>query len=68
MGEPGCCGEVYARPLAAGVPGLFMDLETAELVKVSANAFLATKISFINAMAEICETAGADVVRLAEAL
>ena len=60
--------EVYARPLAAGVPGLFMDLETAELVKVSANAFLATKISFINAMAEICETAGADVVRLAEAL
>ncbi len=60
--------EVYARPLAAGVPGLFMDLETAKLVKVSANAFLATKISFINAMAEICETAGADVVRLAEAL
>ena len=45
-----------------------MDLETAELVKLAANAFLATKISFINAMAEICEAAGADVVPLAEAL
>jgi UDPglucose 6-dehydrogenase len=45
-----------------------MDLETAELVKVAANAFLATKISFINAMAEVCEAAGADVVRLAAAL
>ena len=42
---------VYAKPLAAGIPALVMDLETAELVKVSANAFLATKISFINAMA-----------------
>ena len=45
-----------------------MDLETAELVKVAANAFLATKISFINAMAEVCEVAGADVTPLAEAL
>jgi UDPglucose 6-dehydrogenase len=60
--------QVYAQPLAAGTPGLVMDLETAELVKVAANAFLATKISFINAMAEVCEAAGADVVRLAEAL
>src|ERR1022692_2211312 len=60
--------QVYAQPLTAGVPGLSMDLETAELVKVSANAFLATKISFINAMAEVCEAVGADVVRLAEAL
>jgi UDPglucose 6-dehydrogenase len=59
---------VYARPLAGGIPALVMDLETAELVKVAANAFLATKISFINAMAEVCEAAGADVVRLAEAL
>ena len=59
---------VYEQPLAAGTPGLAMDLETAELVKVAANAFLATKISFINAMAEVCEAAGADVVRLAEAL
>ncbi|HUZ38662.1 MAG TPA: UDP-glucose/GDP-mannose dehydrogenase family protein [Streptosporangiaceae bacterium] len=64
----GLLREIYAQPLAAGVPGLVMDLETAELVKVSANAFLATKISFINAMAEVCEAAGADVVRLAEAL
>jgi nucleotide sugar dehydrogenase len=60
--------QVYAAPLDSGVPGLFMDLETAELTKVSANAFLATKISFINAMAEVCEKAGADVARLAEAL
>ena len=60
--------QVYTAPLASGIPWLAMDLETAELVKVSANAFLATKISFINAMAEVCEKAGADVVRLAEAL
>ena len=60
--------EVYATPLADGVPLLVMDLETAELVKVAANAFLATKLSFINAMAEICEEAGADVIPLAEAL
>ena len=64
----GILRQVYAQALRAGVPGLTMDLETAELVKVSANAFLATKISFINAMAEVCETVGADVVRLAEAL
>jgi UDPglucose 6-dehydrogenase len=60
--------EVYVTPLAHGVPMLVMDLETAELVKVAANAFLATKISFINAMAEVCEQAGADVIPLAEAL
>jgi UDPglucose 6-dehydrogenase len=60
--------EVYATPLAAGIPLLVMDLETAELVKVAANAFLATRISFINAMAEVCEQAGADVIPLAEAL
>ena len=64
----GTLQEVYAPALGAGVPGLVMDLETAELVKVSANAFLATKISFINGMAEVCETVGADVLRLAEAL
>lgn len=44
------------------------DLATAELVKSAANAFLATKISFINAMAEVCETSGADIQPLAEAL
>ena len=59
---------VYAAPIAAGTPVLCCDLATAELVKVSANAFLATKISFINAIAEICEAAGADVSLLADAL
>src|SRR5258708_21134579 len=59
---------VYARPLAQGVPVLVMDMETAELVKVSANAFLATRLSFINVLAEVCEATGADVVKLAGAL
>ncbi len=57
--------EVYAEPLAAGVPLLVTDLETAELAKIAANSFLATKISFINAMAEICEVAGGDIRALA---
>ncbi|OFI38946.1 UDP-glucose 6-dehydrogenase [Arthrobacter sp. SW1] len=60
--------EVYAEPIAAGVPRMVMDYATAELVKTAANSFLATKISFINAMAEVCEATGADVVRLAEAI
>ncbi|ANE04997.1 UDP-glucose 6-dehydrogenase [Corynebacterium crudilactis] len=60
--------EVYATALAADTPFLVTDLATAELVKVSANAFLATKISFINAVAEICEQTGADVVALADAI
>jgi UDPglucose 6-dehydrogenase len=60
--------EVYRGPLEAGSPLLVMDLETAELVKAAANAFLATKISFINAMAQVCEQAGGDVLALAEAL
>ncbi|MGP4113978.1 UDP-glucose dehydrogenase family protein [Streptomyces sp. 4N509B] len=60
--------EVYATPVAEGSPFLVTDLPTAELVKTAANAFLSTKISFINAMAEICEAAGGDVLRLAEAL
>ena len=59
---------VYADPLAAGVPLICADYPTAELVKTAANAFLATKISFINAMAEVCEAAGADVATLAEAI
>ncbi len=59
---------VFAPLLTAGVPALFLDLETAELVKTSANAFLAMKISFINAMAEVCEAVGADVGGLAQAL
>lgn len=60
--------EIYAALVDDGVPLVTTDLPTAELVKVSANSFLATKISFINAMAEVCEATGADVVRLAEAL
>lgn len=60
--------DVYAPLLEAGVPFLTMDLATSELVKTAANSFLATKISFINAMAELCEAADADVVDLAEAL
>jgi UDPglucose 6-dehydrogenase len=60
--------EVYASLLAAGVPLVVTDFPTAELVKVSANAFLATKISFINAMAEVCEAAGGDVTQLSQAL
>jgi UDPglucose 6-dehydrogenase len=60
--------EVYSGPLAFGTPRIVADFPTAELVKVAANAFLATKISFINAMAEVCEAAGADVVQLADAL
>ncbi|WP_280497836.1 UDP-glucose dehydrogenase family protein [Nocardia asiatica] len=60
--------EIYADLLAADVPFLLTDLATAELVKVSANAFLATKISFINAVSEVCEATGADVTMLADAL
>ncbi|WP_223694379.1 UDP-glucose dehydrogenase family protein [Leifsonia poae] len=60
--------EVYASAVAAGTPVIVTDYATAELVKVSANAFLATKISFINAMAEIAEVTGADVTKLADAI
>jgi UDPglucose 6-dehydrogenase len=60
--------EVYAPAVAKGTPFIVTDYATAELVKVSANAFLATKISFINAMAEIAEVTGADVTLLADAI
>jgi UDPglucose 6-dehydrogenase len=60
--------EVYASNLAEETPWVRADLPTAELVKVAANSFLATKISFINAMAEICEAAGGDVTVLAKAI
>ena len=60
--------EVYAPIIELGTPVVVTDLATAQLVKVAANAFLATKISFINAMAEVCETTGADVTKLSEAL
>lgn len=60
--------EVYATVLERDTPFIVTDLATAELVKVSANAFLATKISFINAIAEVCEVTGADVTQLADAI
>ncbi len=60
--------DIYAPALEEGTPFLVMDLPTAELVKVSANAFLATKISFINAVSELCEIVGADVTALADAI
>ncbi|MGN6088559.1 MAG: UDP-glucose dehydrogenase family protein [Actinomycetales bacterium] len=60
--------EVYGTAIASGTPFLTVDYATAELVKVSANAFLATKISFINAMAELCEATGGDVTNLADAI
>ena len=59
---------IYQPLLDSGVPLVETDLATAELVKAAANSFLATKISFINAMAEVCETTGADIVALAEAI
>jgi len=59
---------VYAEAIGNGTPFIVADFATSELVKVAANAFLATKISFINAMAEVCELAGADVTILADAL
>ncbi len=60
--------ELYATPLTRGVPMVVTDYATAELVKVAANSFLATKVSFINAMAELCEATGGDVVALADAI
>ena len=60
--------DVYGRLLEEEIPFLVTDLETSELVKTAANAFLATKISFINAMAEVCEVTGADVSVLADAI
>lgn len=60
--------EVYSAALANGTPRLVVDYATAELVKIAANSFLATKISFINAMAELCDATGADVSLLADAI
>lgn len=64
----GLLDEVYATAIAAGTPQVVTDMATAQLVKVAANSFLATKISFINAMAELCEATGADVASLADAI
>lgn len=60
--------EIYAPLLAGGTPFIVTDTATSELVKVTANAFLATKISFINAIAEVCSAAGADVKAVSEAI
>lgn len=69
-GEQATAGldEVYATMLAEETPRMVTDFATAELVKTAANSFLATKISFINAMAELCEASGADVTQLADAI
>jgi UDPglucose 6-dehydrogenase len=60
--------EIYSQLLSEDIPFIVTDLATAELVKTSANAFLATKISFINAISEVCEASGADVTVLADAI
>jgi UDPglucose 6-dehydrogenase len=60
--------DFYAPMIEKGAPVVVTDYATAELVKVAANAFLATKISFVNAMAEVCEATGADVVDLADSI
>jgi UDPglucose 6-dehydrogenase len=60
--------EVYAPIVERGTPKVEADYATAEMVKTAANSFLATKISFINAMAELCEATGADVKLLADAI
>jgi UDPglucose 6-dehydrogenase len=64
----GLLDEVYAPIVARGTPQVVTDYATAEMVKTAANSFLATKISFINAMAELCEATGADVKQLADAI
>lgn len=60
--------DLYSSILLSGMPRMVTDFATAELVKVAANAFLATKISFINAMAEVAEVAGANISQLSDAL
>ena len=60
--------QLYAPLTDTGIPLIVTDLATSELVKTAANAFLATKLSYINAMAEVCEAAGADVMQLTQAL
>ncbi len=60
--------EIYAIPISDRTPVVRCDIATSELIKVAANAFLATKISFINAMAQMCQAAGGDVVLLADAI
>jgi UDPglucose 6-dehydrogenase len=60
--------KLHGDAVSAGTRFIVTNLATAELAKCAANAFLATKLSFINAMAELCEVAGGDVEQLAEVL
>ncbi|NUP59390.1 MAG: UDP-glucose/GDP-mannose dehydrogenase family protein [Pseudarthrobacter sp.] len=68
LGVTAALDAVYEPLLAAGIPRLVCNFATAELIKSAANAFLATKVSFINAVAELCDAAGADVAELSEAM
>lgn len=54
-------GELYAPFVRSGNPVIYMDVRSAELTKYAANSFLATKISFMNEVAQLCERLGADV-------
>ena len=64
----GVLDEIHAELLAEAIPRILTNRPTAELVKMAANAFLATKISFINTMATMCDVTGGDVSVLAEAI
>ncbi|MCQ6269236.1 UDP-glucose/GDP-mannose dehydrogenase family protein [Pseudarthrobacter sp. R1] len=68
LGVTAALDAVYEPLLAAGIPRLVCNFATAELIKSAANAYLATKVSFINAMAEFCDASGADVAELSEAM
>ena len=68
QGDADLLKKIYAKPISEGSPVVITDFATAELVKVAANAFLATKISFINAFAMLCDHVGADVTTLADAI
>jgi UDPglucose 6-dehydrogenase len=68
LGVTAVLDAVYEPLLAAGIPRLACNFATAELIKSAANAYLATKVSFINAVAELCDAAGADVAELGEAM
>jgi len=68
VGVTAALDAVYEPLLAAGIPRLVCNFATAELIKSAANAYLATKVSFINAMAELCDASGADVAELSQAM
>ncbi|GGH90287.1 UDP-glucose dehydrogenase family protein [Arthrobacter liuii] len=68
LGVTAALDAVYEPLLSAGIPRLVCNFATAELIKSAANAYLATKVSFINAVAELCDAAGADVSELSEAM